>query len=342
MIIIATVGPRTKDKRILKNIIESGANILRLNCSHFNKKDFEETIKYARSLNNKVHILIDLCGKKIRISQYLKHIYKIYDNQEVIFCGEDYYRRLSLDEIDTRNYIPLNISEEIINISNINSISIKDNTMKFKIINVDNGKIIAKVINGGVIRHGKGCNISEIYKDENILSKNDKKNIEWAYNNNVDIICQSFVESKREIKEIQDYIYNIKKERNINIWAKVETKEGIKNINEILKVVNTVVIGRGDLVPECGLLNAVNLQEIAIKVIKEKNKKIIIGTHLLNSMKNGHVVTLPEVESIYKFINMNVDGFLLAGETSVGKNPIDTVKFLKDSINYYKERREKI
>ncbi|MDV4152673.1 pyruvate kinase [Clostridium sp. AL.422] len=337
MNIIATVGPKTIDKWIIKELIESGVDILRLNCAHFSKEEFELVIKYSKSIKSDIHILVDLSGKKVRISNDLKYIYKIYNNQEVFFCGEDYYNSLDINEISKKKYIPLNITTEKIKRSNVEAISIKDNTMKFEVLDVSDGIVKTKVMKGGIIRAGKGCNITNIYDEENIISKKDKENIIWALDNNLDIICQSFVESKRDIDEIKRYIYESTEEKNYDIWAKIETPMGINNIDYILKSVDTVVIGRGDLVPEAGLLDAIKMQEKVIKVVKRKNKRVIIGTHLLNSMKNGNPATLPEVESIYKFINDGVDGFLLAGETSIGKAPIQTVKFLKSTIDYYKK-----
>lgn len=89
MYIIATVGPKTLDKWIIKELMENGVNILRFNCSHFNKDDFEKVMGIAKNINTNIKILVDLCGKKIRVSKELKYIYKIYNNQEIYFCGED-------------------------------------------------------------------------------------------------------------------------------------------------------------------------------------------------------------------------------------------------------------
>ncbi|VYT91793.1 pyruvate kinase [Clostridium tertium] len=335
MNIIATIGPKTIDKWILKELIESGVDIIRLNCSHFNKDDFEKVIKNSKDLKSNLHILIDLSGKKVRVSKSLKYIYKVYNNQEIYFCGEDFYNSISFKELKERKYIPLNIKSRTIEKSNISSISMKDNTMNFEIISVKDGIIKARVIKGGIIREGKGCNLSGLVEEKNYLSKRDVENISFAIDNNADIICQSFVESSNDIILIKNIIKD--KKDNFKIWAKVETVKGIENIVDILNEVDTVIIGRGDLVPEAGILDAVSLQIDAIKKIKENNKKVIIATHLLNSMKNGHLATLPEIESIYNFINIGVDGFLLAGETSIGKVPIQTVKFLKSAIEHYKK-----
>ncbi len=337
MNIIATVGPKTIDKWVIKELIENGVDILRLNCAHFNKDEFETVINYSKSINSEIHILVDLSGKKVRISKSLKYIYKVYNNQEVFFCGEDYYNSLNNKELGDKKYIPLNLNTDKIKISKIENISIKDNTMKFHVLDVKEGVIKAKVMKGGIIRAGKGCNISTINDDGRVISKKDKDNILWAINNNLDIICQSFVESKQDIDEIKRFIGEKIGERKYDIWAKIETPKGINNIEDIITAVDTVVVGRGDLVAEAGFLESVRLQEKAIKIVKGKNKRIIIATHILNSMKEGNLATLPEIESIYGFINKGVNGFLLAGETSIGKAPIQTVKFLKTAIEYYKK-----
>ncbi|MBD7915217.1 pyruvate kinase [Clostridium sp. Sa3CUN1] len=335
MNIIATVGPKSIDKWIIKELVENGVETLRLNCSHFNMEDFEKVISYSKSLKNRVHILIDLSGKKVRVSEELKYIYKVYNNQEVFFCGEDYYKNLDFEMEKGKKYIPLNLTADKLRKSNIKEISMKDNTMGFKILNISNGIVRAKVLKGGIIRGGKGCNISELCNDNKELSYKDKENIKWAIENEIDIICQSFVEEREDIENIIKFIDKENNRCKKDIWAKIETPKGIENLNEILDIVDTVVIGRGDLVPESGMLNSVKLQEKAINIIKNRNKNVIIATNLLNSMKNGQLATLPEVESIYNFINLDVDGFLLAGETSIGKVPVQTVRFLKDAIDYY-------
>lgn len=332
MHIIATIGPKSINKWVIKEFIENGVDILRLNCSHFDKKNFEQIIKYAKYIKKDIKIMVDLCGKKIRISNEFKYIFTIYNGQEVHFCGEDLYKTLDLEYVKQNFIVPVNIDSEKLRRSNIQKLSMKDNTMNFNIIDIKNGVIKTEVLKGGVIRAGKGCNIFEIDNDEE-LSIIDKEHITWALENEVDIICQSFVEDRSNIKVIKNFIEesNFKGE----IWAKVETPIGIKNIEEILEETNNIVIGRGDLVPESDIFNCIKLQYEAINKIKNNNKKVIIATHILNSMKDGFSITLPEVECIYNFMKINIDGFLLAGETSIGKAPIKTVKMLKSAIEYY-------
>lgn len=337
MHIIATVGPKSLDKWVLKDFIDNGVNILRLNCSHFNEKEFNNIIKEVKKINKDMYIMIDLCGKKIRVSKNLNSVYKIYPGEDVYFCGEDFYNKIRVDNINDKKIIPLNIKSEILLSSSIDYISMKDNTMNFEIIDKNQGMIRVNVKKGGIIRSGKGCNINGVRDSLQSLTEKDKKDILWALKNNVDIICQSYVEEKEDIDEIIEFITpKIIKDKNIDIWAKVETPKGMENLEEITEKIDNIIIGRGDLVPEAGILNAVELEHLAIKFINNKKKNVILATHLLDSMKNGGKAALPEIESIYSFIKNGVNGFLLAGETSIGRAPVKTVQYLMEVIENYK------
>lgn len=337
MHIIATVGPRSEEKWVLKEFINKGVDILRLNCSHFNKEEFSNVVSYSREIKKDIHIMTDLCGEKIRVSPKLKDIYKIYNGETIYFCGEDFYTNINIENLKDMKLIPLTIPAELLLNRCINNISMKDNTMNFEILEKKQGIIKAKVIRGGIVRSGKGCNIPDLKRDIPFLSEKDKNDIRWSIEKDIDIICQSYVESKEDMEFLKEYInIEFSDYKKPEIWAKVETPKGIKNLKEIIKVTDNVVIGRGDLVPEAGLLEAVKLEDKAIEYIVKNNKNIIMATNLLNSMKNGSRASLPEVESIYNFIKKGVRGFLLAGETSIGKAPIKTIDFLNKAIIYYK------
>ena len=114
----------------------------------------------------------------------------------------------------------------------------------------------------------------------------------------------------------------------------------IRNYKEIISCSDGIIIARGDLVPECGLITSVEEEFDLLRNLKSSNynKDIIIATHILDSMKNGFSSTISELESIYTFINSGVTGFLLAGETSVGKKPVETVKLLKQLIRAYEKK----
>lgn len=336
MLIIATIGPSTKDKNVLKSLINGGVNVLRFNFSHGKIDEFNLALKEARKIKSDIHIFQDLSGRKIRVCETLPYIIKIYNNDEVIFCGEDKYLKNKLSILD-KKIIPLNVKfEELMN-NSVNEISMKDNTMQFKIISKTEEGILATVINGGIVRAGKGCNIKNYNRSKMELTRKDKEDLKWGVENSVNIICQSFVEEKEDILNIKTYIKSINKVEGYSpkIWAKIESKTGIENIDSIIDEVDGILIGRGDMIPEVSLIETPIIQDKIINIALDKGKDIILGTHLLDSMKEGRYPNLPEVESIYYHLQKGVNGFLLAGETSVGKAPIKTVEFLHSIINKY-------
>ena len=339
MYIIGTVGPNVKDRTVLKGIIDNGVNALRFNFIHGSEQEFLEFLKIAKEINKDIEIILDLSGTKVRVSSDFEYIYKVYDDEEIYFCGEDKYDEMknNISKIKAK-IIPLNIKNKVLTQKNYEQIGIKDNTMLFNVIDRNNGLIRVVAVRGGIIRKGKGCNIKGLDREFILLSQKDKDAIIWGIKNNVDIICQSFVEDKEDIKEIKlflnDKIINKYKPR---IWAKIETLNGINNIKSILSEADGIVIGRGDLIPETSIEDTpIHEEKIINEVIKDKDKDIIIATHLFNSMKNGKMPSISEVESIYNFIKAGATGFLLAGETSIGKAPVKTVEFLSKLISKYK------
>ena len=231
----------------------------------------------------------------------------------------------------------MNIKNKILNEKDYKEIGIKDNTMLFNVIGRNDELIRVVTVRGGIIRKGKGCNIKGLDRKVILFSEKDKNAITWGMKNKVDIICQSFVEDEKDIKEIKSYLNdNMLNQAKPKIWAKIETLNGINNMKSILSEADGIVIGRGDLIPETSIEDTPIYEEKIInETIKHKDKDIIIATHLFNSMKNGKMPSISEVESIYNFIKAGATGFLLAGETSIGKAPIKTVKFLNDLINKY-------
>ena len=238
MKIIATLGPKTTNKEVIKQLIDVGVDIFRLNFSHFYENQFNNMISIIRSIDKDMDIMADLQGKKVRVDESLKNVFKIYENEIVYFCGYDGYFIFDENNKKTK-LIPLNISSEIISNNNIEKISMKDGTMNFKVIDQNNGFLKVRVINDGIIRGGKGCNIPGIYFENKELTKKDKKSLKWAIENNIKIISQSFVENKRDIDHIRKYICEINGDlKSIKLLSKIETNLGVDNFKEII---NTLI-----------------------------------------------------------------------------------------------------
>lgn len=339
MKIIATIGPNSSNRKVLAELINNGVDIFRLNFSHFYESEFIKILNDSRSIKKDISIMADLCGKKVRVAENLKSVFKVYINDIVYFCSSDVYS-LIVNNNDKSKIIPLNIKSEVIEKNDIKKISMKDGTMNFDIIDKD--KIFLKAIakDTGVVRGGKGCNIPGADLGENSLNDKDKENLKWAIDNNINIIGQSYVESSRDILCVREYIKKVKGNQNdIKIFSKLETIIGLNNYKEIINCSDGIVIARGDLVPECGMEISVEQEFELLKKLRDDkyNKEIIIATHVLDSMKSRLNSNINEIESIYTFINNGATGFLLAGETSIGKYPVQTAKLLNELIKRYKK-----
>lgn len=337
MYIIGTVGPNVKDRIVLKGILDNGVNALRFNFAHGSETDFLGFLKMSKEIEKNIEIIVDLSGTKIRISDDFEYIFKIYNGEEVYFCGEDKYLQLKNTNKMKNKIIPLNIKNHMLIEKEYKQIGIKDNTMLFNILDSTEEMLKVVTVRGGIIRKGKGCNIKGLERRFLTLSDKDMSAVSWGITNKVDIICQSFVEHKDDILKVKAFINNKGlNESKPKIWAKIETLSGINNIGDILEEADGIVIGRGDLIPETSIEDTPIYEDIIIREVnKYKNKDIIIATHLFNSMKFGKMPSISEVESIYNFMKAGVTGFLLAGETSVGKAPVRTVKILKELICKY-------
>lgn len=338
MYIIASIGPRVNNIDSIISIIEHGANVLRFNFSHIDYRNSQDLIEYVKS--NYPHILImgDIQGSKIRISDKFKFEIKVYPDQKVDFYNERTNLFVKNDRHrDMIPLIPLNFNGISIENFSGKKLLMKDGTMEFDIIQNKNSILHTIVRKGGILRREKGINIPGVKRKHLKLNYKDKEDIKWALTNKIDIICLSYCSVADQIVELKNLIKVHKPKSNFNtlIWAKLEEEEGIRNIKDILKVTDGVLIGRGDLISEVDIVKIPLLQEKIIKEAALEKKDVIIATYILNSMKNSSNPNISEVNDIYNFLNKGVNGFLLASEVSIGKYPIEAIKFLNKMIDFY-------
>ena len=339
MKIVCSIGPNVKTTNDLDKFIDAGMDSMRLNFSHADYNKFKELIEYGKNFPN-IDIIQDLQGNKLRVSPLFKGELKVREKEEVYFCSEKFYKeniRFSNQYI----FIPIAFEGEFSWITKCKSILMKDATMQFKVIGKlkDKEAIKAEGIVGGMIRGEKGINAPDMDRQAMTLTLKDKKDIEFGLLNGVDVICLSYTTCKDNIDELKTYIKKIKKYNKQvkipKIWAKVECREAIENFDEILKSVDGIMLGRGDLVSEIDITDIPYIQNQIIKKMKSKKKELIIATYVMDSMKRSIIPQISEVDDLYHFIENKVDRVMLAGEVGIGRNPIETIEVTKKIINKY-------
>lgn len=336
MHIIATIGPRSSSEEVIDKIILGGATVIRINLSHGNYQDISGAIGYIRNKYENVKILMDLQGNKVRVSKQIVTQFKAVEESNIYFCSEEDYEEC-LKKLDKNSVIPLNVGRDTVLNSGLKKIFMKDGTMEFVVVEATELFIKTKVKIGGMVRAEKGCNLPGISRKGWGLTDKDNEDIKFAIKENVDILCYSYCSYEDECREFKRVVFSKLKTKQMvpKLWGKIETKEGVNNIINVAKELDGVVIARGDLVPETGLLNIPIIQDKIAHTLKGKNKDVVVATNVLNSMKFSTKPTVNELNDIYTMVKNGVTGFMLTGETTVGKNHKEVVQLLKKTIEYY-------
>lgn len=340
MKIVCSIGPNVKTLTDLDKFVEEGMDSMRLNFSHIEYEKSREQINYMKTTHPNITIIQDLQGNKLRVSPLFSGQLRVNFDETVYFCSEGFFKD-NIRHSTKHVFIPIAFQGEFSLLTKANRILMKDGTMEFKVIGKlkDKEAIKAQVTIGGMVRGEKGLNAPGMDRTTMSLTMKDKKDIEFGLLNGVDVICLSYVTKEEDILDLIEYIKIIKKNNPQvtipKIWAKIECLEGIENFDDILKRVDGIMLGRGDLLSELDIMDIPFTQDEIINKMKSTQKDLIIATYVFDSMKNSNTPTIPEIDDLYHYIKNKVDGVMLAGEVGIGRNPLQVIRFTKKFIEKY-------
>lgn len=336
--IIATIGPASESKEILREMIKSGMNVARLNFSHGEYAWHAEIIKAVKNLalemKTSIGILADLQGPRVR-AQTAENINA--RKGEEILVSDILYKK-SVADFSSKIFY-LDYPGIIKNIQKGDEILIEDGLIKIKVIKKEKNLLRAKVVSGGVIKNRKGVNIPGAKINLGALTSKDKKDLEFALKHNVDFIALSFVESAKDILNLREKIKRKlgKKKRRPQIVAKIERREAIENLEEIIKAADAVMVARGDLGIEMNENKVAILQKKIIASSLENLKPVIVATQMLDSMIRNPRPTRAEVSDVSNAVIDHADTVMLSGESASGKYPVESVKTMSEIIESTEE-----
>jgi pyruvate kinase len=324
--ILATLGPKTSDIEIIKQLISSGVGAVRLNMSHGNYDFYShlfETIHTARTeLNSSLAILADLQGPKIRIGELKKLEIEIFSGNEIEITTNDV---VGDEKLISTSYNNLSRDAEIGDV-----ILINDGLIRLKIINKKERSIICEIETGGILSPRKGMNLPGMKLSTPSLTSKDFEDLEFLFTKPVDYIALSFVRKPEDIFQLKDWLK--KKGKTIPVIAKIEKKEAIEKFDLILDAADGIMVARGDLGVELSVAKVPVLQKEIIKKCNETGKLVITATQMLESMINSPIPTRAEAADVANAVWDGTDVVMLSGETSVGKYPVETVKMMREII----------
>ena len=322
--IIATIGPATSERSVLKRIIEKGVNVCRLNFSHINHEEAKEIISTIKSINQELNvhtaILADLQGPKIRIGK-LERPLKIKSGQELVFTTKT----------PKKNQIFIGYKSFAKDVSAGENILIDDGKIKLKVTESNNkDQITAKVVVPGVLSSFKGVNLPNTKISLPCLTPKDKKDLTFILKEKIEWLALSFVREAQDLISLRKILKRNKSK--IGVISKIEKPEAIKNIDEIITYSNAIMVARGDLGVEIPPHRVPAVQKKIVKKAVERSRPVIIATQMLESMTYSPVATRAEVNDVANSVIDGADAVMLSGETSVGKYPIKTVDTMRKII----------
>ncbi len=326
--VVATVGPACSSPTVLKNLVQAGVDVFRLNFSHGTHAQHKEVIDRIVAIRNKykvyVSILADLQGPKIRIGKIENDSFPIKKGDEILFVNEPVLGNKERVSISYHQF-PLDAKPG-------EKILLDDGNVVMQVVST-NGKdaVKMKVVYGNKLSSNKGVNLPETSVSIPCLTEKDLADLDYICTQDaVDWIALSFVRKSSDVKQLRAIIDA--KGYSAKIISKIEKPEGIANIDKIIKASDAIMIARGDLGIEVAMEKLPALQKMIINKCIKRGKPVITATQMMDSMITNPTPTRAEILDVANAVLDGTDAVMLSGETSVGAHPVLVVEAMNKII----------
>jgi len=333
--IVSTLGPASSNETVLRKMFIKGLDVARLNFSHGSHHEHIKRIQLIRRLNRKMNraikIMQDLEGYRIRLGRLKKEEFLdkntiLYLTQEQIIGDE---REVFFDYAG-----PLGV------IKPASLIYIDDGKILLKVIGREKRRLKTRVITAGLLRERKGINIIDAKLPFEALTQKDREDLRIAIKYRLDFVAQSFVSNKKDIRVLKKILHQ--RHAECKIFAKVESKEALSNIDEIIEESDGIIVARGDLGICVPIYKVPVIQKEIIKKCRLKNKPVVVATQMLDSMTEESFPTRAEVSDVANAILDGATGLLLSAETAVGKHPHKVIDMMNKIIKHTEGYEKKL
>ena len=326
--IIATIGPATRNRSILEQMIHEGVDVFRINCSHGTHQEHLETIRYVHQLNEELHssvaILADLQGPKLRVGEMENNAVELEDGQIFSFvtnpCTGDRTKAfISYEKLP----VDVEAGEKIL---------VDDGKIIFEVIETNNKDCIkTRVLYGGILSSRKGVNLPNTKITLPSLTEKDIEDAKFVLDHQVDWIALSFVRREKDVLDLRKLVDG--HPHHVHIIAKIEKPEALEEIDEIIEAADGIMVARGDLGVEVEFHRVPLIQKSIIKKCNERSKPVIVATQMMESMITNPTPTRAEANDVANAVLDGADTLMLSGETSVGKYPVETIRNMQMIID---------
>ena len=322
--IVCTMGPNANDENLMRNLVKNGMNIARFNFSHGDYEEHKFRMDMLKRIREEekvpVAILLDTKGPEIRTGV-------LKDRKKVILQEGAEFTLTSEDIVGDEHKVSITYSGLTEDVMPGRKILIDDGLIELEVVRITENDIICKVINGGELGEKKGINVPNVPVRLPAITEKDREDIKFGVSQGIDFIAASFVRNAECIIEIRSWL----RECNapyIPIIAKIENAEGIRNIDEIIRCADGVMVARGDMGVEIPAQEVPYIQKEIIKKCNDNFKPVITATQMLDSMIRNPRPTRAEVTDVANAVYDGTDAVMLSGETAQGKYPVEALKMM--------------
>ena len=322
--IVCTMGPNANDENLMRNLVKNGMNIARFNFSHGDYEEHKFRMDMLKKIREEeklpVAILLDTKGPEIRTGV-------LKDGKKVILQEGAEFTLTSEDIVGDEHKVSITYNGLTEDVMPGRKILIDDGLIELEVVRITENDIICKVINGGELGEKKGINVPNVPVRLPAITEKDREDIKFGVSQGIDFIAASFVRNAECIIEIRSWL----RECNapyIPIIAKIENAEGIRNIDEIIRCADGVMVARGDMGVEIPAQEVPYIQKEIIKKCNDNFKPVITATQMLDSMIRNPRPTRAEVTDVANAVYDGTDAVMLSGETAQGKYPVEALKMM--------------
>ncbi|KGO81168.1 pyruvate kinase [Flavobacterium beibuense] len=326
--IVATLGPACSTREVIKDMIDAGVNVFRINFSHADYEDVKERISIIRGLSNEfgynTAILADLQGPKLRVG--------VMKEDVVVDKGDIITFTTAQDILGTAEKVYMNYKEFPNDVNPGERILLDDGKLIFEVLETNKtDEVKAVVVQGGPLKSKKGVNLPNTKVSLPALTEKDVKDAIFAIKQEVDWIALSFVRTPKDLEELQDLISEHSAYK-IPIIAKIEKPEAVENIDKIVAFCDALMVARGDLGVEVPAQEVPLIQKKLVHRAKTARIPVIIATQMMETMITSLTPTRAEVNDVANSVMDGADAVMLSGETSVGSYPVQVIEKMTQII----------
>jgi len=320
--IVCTIGPNSSSPSVIRQLLESGMNVARINASHGTIEEHGERIstlrREAKKLLVPLALLIDLPGPKDRTGKAKKGGIRLREGAEFVLTTRDV--------LGDESQVSVDLPELPAHVKLGQAIYLDDGLIQLEVISISASDVKCRVIVGGRLGDNKGINVPGVTWDVDAITEEDWHHLEFAVQQGVDFVGLSFVKSESDVAKVREFLQQ--QSSQAKIIAKIERREALDNFKEILEAADGVMVARGDLGVQIPIQRVPIVQKELIRKCNHIGKPVIVATQMLESMMDSAVPTRAEATDVANAIFDGADAVMLSEETAIGHYAVEAVRIM--------------